>query len=490
MKAADIAEFFADPGALDTERYLTLNYYFECVGDPEVAAAHFCSEQSTAQWRRVGVSEDFRPEFGAKVIGLDIQARLPAPSYPVSCDVSGPVHACRARIAHPHRNFGPRIPNLLSAVCGEGTFFSPGIPIVKLLDIHFPETYLAHFEGPRFGIDGIRDLLGAYDRPIFFGVIKPNIGLPPEAFSEAGYEGWVGGLDIAKDDEMLADMDWCSLEQRSAHLGAARRRAEALTGRPKLYLANITDEVDRLCELHDVAVANGANAVLVNALPVGLSAVRMLRKHARVPLIAHFPFTASFSRLENFGIHSRVMTKLQRLVGFDAIIMPGFGERMMTPQSEVLENVAACSEPMGPIRPSLPVPGGSDWAGTLESVYRKVGTRDFGFVPGRGVFGHPMGPRGGAASILQAWQACVGQVPLARQAERHPELKAAIETFGPAPSNRSGESGPSPADASAGPAPASISGEAPKVVTVMPGRVRPQAEGASPARVSGFGNRS
>ena len=96
--------------------------------------------------------------------------------------------------------------------------------------------------------------------------------------------GWLGGLDIAKDDEMLADMPWCTLAERSAALGAARRRAEQATGAPKIYLANITDEVDRLIALHDLAVANGAGAVMVNTMPVGLSAVRMLRRHATVPV--------------------------------------------------------------------------------------------------------------------------------------------------------------------------------------------------------------
>jgi ribulose-bisphosphate carboxylase large chain len=84
----------------------------------------------------------------------------------------------------------------------------------------------------------------------------------------------------------------------------ARERAEAATGEPKVYLANITDEVDRLCDLHDTAVAAGANAVMVNALPVGLSAARMLRRHAQVPLVAHFPLIAAASRLPTFGVHT------------------------------------------------------------------------------------------------------------------------------------------------------------------------------------------
>jgi ribulose-bisphosphate carboxylase large chain len=424
------AGFYAKRKDLNSEDYIELDFDFECAGDPRQAAAHLCSEQSTAQWRRVGVDEDFRPRFAAKVLELESSPRPAGFSIKVECAASGPVHACRATIAHPHANFGPRIPNLLSAVCGEGVFFTPGIPLIRLQDIRFPDTYLAGFEGPQFGAAGLRERLQAFQRPIFFGVIKPNIGLPAAAFAELGYQSWLGGLDIAKDDEMLADAAWCPLAERAAALGEARRRAERKTGVPKIYLANITDEVDRLAGLHDLAAGHGANAVLINAMPVGLSGVRMLRRHAQVPLIAHFPLIAAFSRLPGYGIHSRVLTRLQRLAGFDAVIMPGFGSRMMTPEREVLDCVRACLEPMGHIRPCLPVPGGSDWAGTLEGVYRKVGGVDFGFVPGRGVFAHPMGPAAGAASIRQAWDAIARGIPIADYAATRPELRTALEAFG------------------------------------------------------------
>jgi ribulose-bisphosphate carboxylase large chain len=426
MTPQDIDAFFARRDWLDMEQYLELEFTFECAGDPREAAAHLASEQSTAQWKRVGVDEDFRPQFGAKVLALESSPRPGGFSVAVPAAPAGAVHACRAIIAHPHGNFGPRLPNLLSAVLGEGIYFAPGIPLIRLEDIRFPASYLAAFEGPQFGVQGVRDQLQVFGRPLFFGVIKPNIGLPPEPFAQLGYEAWMGGLDVAKDDEMLADAPYSPLATRAALLGEARRRAEAATGVPKGYLANITDEVDTLHALHDTAVAAGATMVMVNAMPVGLSGVRALRRHARVPLVTHFPFIASFSRLPMHGVHSRVITRLQRLAGADVIIMPGFGDRMMTPENEVLENVQACLEPMGQLKPSLPVPGGSDSAATLEGVYRRVGTVDFGFVPGRGVFGHPMGPRGGAASLCQAWEAIAQGVPVREYARQHAELRAVV----------------------------------------------------------------
>jgi len=430
MEPADRAGFFADPATLDPEAYVEVEYTCECVGEPETAAAHLASEQSTAQWQRPGKHEDLRPEFAARVVSLTVSETRASLSIPVPEAPEGPVHACRIRIAHPHANFGPSLPNLLSAVAGEGVFFVPGIPLIRLESIRFPAEYLAHFAGPRFGVAGLREWFAIHDRPFFFGVVKPNLGLSPADFGELAEEAWRGGLDIAKDDEMLVDPPSSPLAERTRRLGAMRRHLEAELGVRKGYLANITGEVAGLAARHDTAVDHGANAVMVNALPVGLSAVRQLRDHARVPLVAHFPLIAASSRLRYYGIHPRVWTQLQRLVGFDVIIMPGFGPRMMTPHDEVHACLEACREPLPGIAPSLPVPGGSDWAGTLAGVYRQIGSVDFGFVPGRGIFSHPAGPAAGARSIRAAWTAIAAGIPLADYARHHSDLAAAIEAFG------------------------------------------------------------
>jgi ribulose-bisphosphate carboxylase large chain len=276
----------------------------------------------------------------------------------------------------------------------------------------------------------LREILGVYDRPLFSGVIKPNIGLAPEPFAEMAYQSWIGGIDIAKDDEMLCDAEWSPLKKRAQLLGSARLRSEKETGVKKIYLANITDEVDRLIALHDIAVEAGANALMINGMTTGLSAVRMLRKHTQVPLVGHFDFIAPFTRIPFHGVQSTLITKLQRIAGFDSIIMPGFGERMKTPDDEVLQNVQECLKPMANIKTSLPVPAGSQWAGSTARLYKKLGTVDFGIVPGRGVFEHPMGPKGGAASLQQGWQAVQKNVSIEAYARDHAELKAAIKAFG------------------------------------------------------------
>jgi ribulose-bisphosphate carboxylase large chain len=232
MKAEDIKAFFADRRSLDMEKYVVFDYYFECTVDPKEAAAHLCQEQSTAQWKRVDVEEDFRPEFGAKVIELEVERTLEGPSYPLLTPDNPRSFGCRVKIAHPHGNFGPRLPNLLTAACGEGAYYSPGISVIKLFDIEFPRQFLEYFEGPKFGVEGLREMLDVYDRPLFFGVIKPNLGLDPQPFADLAYQAWLGGLDIAKDDEMLCDVPWSPLKRRAELLGRdVGQRSKPVSGR-------------------------------------------------------------------------------------------------------------------------------------------------------------------------------------------------------------------------------------------------------------------
>jgi ribulose-bisphosphate carboxylase large chain len=428
MISDEMKQFFADEQDLDREQYVIFHYYFESIVEPEEAAAHLCREQSTAQWKRVGVNEDLRERFGAKVIGLEEGGSVDTFGYSTLSAEHPRSQACTVRIAHPHGNFGPKIPNLLTAACGEGAFHSPGIAAIKLMDIQFPGEYLDQFEGPQFGIQGLRDLLGVYDRPIFFGVVKPNLGLNPADFADLAYQAWLGGLDVAKDDEMLSDVAWSTLEERARLVGKLRRRCEDETGEKKMYLANITDEVHRMIELCDDAVSGGANALMLNAMATGISAARMIRRHAKVPLVSHFDFLAPFTSVSTFGVHSKVITKLQRIAGFDVIIMPGFGERMKIPEDEVLECVDVCFEPLGHMKKSLPVPAGSQWAGTTGFLFEKLKTLDFGIVPGRAVFEHPLGPEAGARSLRQGWEAVQKGITLEEYSRDHEELKEAIRT--------------------------------------------------------------
>ena len=430
MKLSDQQAFFAENYNLDMEDYLTLDYTFETVIEPHRAAAQLCQEMSTIQWHRKGVDEDFRPRFGAKILSLNYKkiacsssAYLQAMLKHGQCDV----HRCHVSIAYPYHNFGIRIPNLLTIAAGEGVFHAPDIIAIRLTDIHFPDSFLIGFQGPQFGVSGLRAMLDIKKRPLIFGVIKPNIGLAPEDAAQIAYEAWCGGLDVAIDDEQMNDAAWSPLAERAQALSIARKRAEDETGEKKMYLANITDEVDQILPLHDIAVQNGANAVMLNVMTVGISAVRMLRKHAAIPIMSHFDLFGAMTQVPYHGIQEKVFTKLQRLAGIDALIYPGLSPRMKTTQEDMYASVVASLGEMGTIKRMLPIPGGSQWVGSLESLYQAFGHINFGVIPGRAVFDHPSGPRGGAASMRQGWDAIRQGIPLQEYAQQHRALSEAIK---------------------------------------------------------------
>jgi ribulose-bisphosphate carboxylase large chain len=427
-----LRKFFAAEYELNPDDTITLTYYFETDHDPYESAAHLCQEQSTAQYKRVDVDEDFRPKHAAKVLKV-YKVEDTAPFY----DEADPEGVSRAKdgwlvdIAYPHVNFGPRIPNMLTAICGEGAFHSPHMTTIKLMDINFPDCYLEDFEGPQYGLAGIREQLQVFDRPLTLGVIKPNIGLDPQPFGKLAYGAWLQGLDIAKDDELLCDTPWSPFERRTKILGGLRLKAEKETGMPKVYLANITDEVDRMFELYDLGRENHVNSMMINGMTTGLSIVRALAKKGRVPLYSHFDFIAPFTQDRYFGVSLKATIKLHRLAGYDAMIYQGLGDRMRTTVQDVLDGFDACLAPMGHLRPILPVPAGSQWAGSLGKLYHLFGeNKDFAIVPGRAVFSHPMGPGAGAKALLQGWEAAINDIPLEDYAKTHPELAAAIAARG------------------------------------------------------------
>ncbi|PIO06052.1 ribulose 1,5-bisphosphate carboxylase, partial [Candidatus Micrarchaeota archaeon CG08_land_8_20_14_0_20_59_11] len=254
--------------------------------------------------------------------------------------------------------------------------------------------FLRGFGGPKFGIGGLRRLLNVYRRPLFCGVVKPNIGLKPKEFAQLAYEGLAGGLDAVKDDEMQADESYSRLATRVRLAMQALHKAEHETGERKIYIANTTADAGKIAALHDVVTENGGNCAMINAFPAGITSSFLVPK--TIPLMAHFTVSASCTR-----IAPHVLTLLQRVAGFDIIGNPGLGKRMNSNEAEVMANAKACRLRLGSLRPSLPAFGGSDSAATI-SRYSFLGN-DVMIIMGGGVYGHPTGPRTGAESVRDAW---------------------------------------------------------------------------------------
>jgi 2,3-diketo-5-methylthiopentyl-1-phosphate enolase len=417
---------FTIPEGIDYGDYIVATYLYQTSAGANIhkLALALSEEQSSGTWVAVpGESDVVRQRHVGRVVGI---WEVPDNEYAVPAEVSE--RNWVLQIGYPVHNIGPQFPLMLTTV--HGNISAAGR--LKLLDLHFPKSYTDYFKGPKFGIEGVRELLGVPKRPLLHAMIKPSIGLTPEQSAEAFYQSALGGTDAVKDDELVVSHPWSHfLERVKLHEEAAKRAYEE-TGEKTLYFVNITDRPDRLLENARKALEAGASALMVNYLVVGISALSMLADDPaiNVPVLAHLDFSGAFYCSPWSGVSSHlVLGKLPRLAGADIVVYPSsYGKFPLLPAKH-LRIAQALTDRFHNIKRTWPMPGGGVQPGMVQLLYDDMGN-DFMVGTGGAVHGHPMGPAAGARALRQAIDAAMAGIPVEKAAEQHPELKAALELWG------------------------------------------------------------
>lgn len=330
-------------------------------------------------------------------------------------------------IAYPTHNMGGQIPLLLATVYGECASWRD----LKLTDLRLPEGFVRAFNGPRVGLSGIRELVGAPDRPMLVAILKPSVGLSPAESAALFYQAAIGGADAVKDDEKLVSQPWSDFRDRVREHGKAAERAFAETGHRTLYFANVTDRPDRMLDNAREAVEAGASALLVNHLTVGISALSMLADDPSVgvPIAGHLAFAGALYGSPWSGVESHVvMGLLPRLAGVDVGVYPSHVGTLPFTRDEAVRVSAALTAPLHGLRTALPMAGGGLHAGHVPRMVEDLGT-DWAMAAGGSVHGHPGGTAAGARAIRQAIDATNNHIPLDEARAEHPELDAALNKW-------------------------------------------------------------
>src|SRR5438105_5505460 len=164
-------------------------YWVETAFPFEQAAEIMAGEQSTGTFLRVpGETDELRQAHAARIENLVELESVNAPSLPgagVPKGSTGPPVYRRAevRLSWPLSNMGPSLPNLLATIAGNLFELNP-FSGLKLLDVQLSPSFLDKYQGPQFGVSGTRKLCDVYDRPIIGTIVKPSVGLSPEAPAE------------------------------------------------------------------------------------------------------------------------------------------------------------------------------------------------------------------------------------------------------------------------------------------------------------------
>jgi ribulose-bisphosphate carboxylase large chain len=414
-----------------------VRYWIETAFPLAQAAATMAGEQSTGTFLRVpGETDELRELYAARIEAIEEQAPAPAPSLPgsgVPPNWDGIRRAAEVTLSWPLYNIGPSLPNLLATIAGnlsELKAFSG----LKLLDLILPSDFLSVYHGPQFGVPGTRASTGIYDRPLIGTIIKPSLGMSPEATAAQVKLLAEAGIDFIKDDELQTDGPHCPFVERVAAVQHVLNQHRDRTGKRVMYAANITGDLDQMLARHDNVLASEGTCIMVSMNSIGLPAMKVLRAHSQLIIHGHRNGWGMFGRSPAIGMSFVAFQKLWRLAGIDHTHVNGLRNKFCESDESVVASARACLTPMFP-PPSagcqiMPVFSSGQSARQVPDTYKALGTTDLIYACGGGILGHPMGIAAGVRSLQQAWESAVQSIPLVTYANTNQELKSALEIFG------------------------------------------------------------
>lgn len=407
-----------------SENDLIATYVVNLPGNADISrmTERFAVGQTLGTWVKVpGISREMRQTYQGRVVSV-----IPCP--PADLDPQVPEQSGYVvQLALPTVNFGSDIAQLITTCLGNDASTSMQ---AKLVDLQMPGDFAAEFGGPRFGIDGVRELTNVKDRPLVLNMIKPCTGITPEQGAEIFYQTALGGVDLIKDDELLGDTSFSPLVRRVQAYEAAASRAESETGHRTIYVPNITAQGNRLIDNACRAVDAGAKAVMVAYGSVGYGMLSQVAEVAGVPVLGHYAGSNMFFEGPASGMTAGLAAgSFPRLAGADlALINTPYGGYPMR-RSSYLDTAHRLGLPTPALKPTMPVVGGGVHPGLAELFLSELGN-DIVLAPGGAVQGHPGGAAAGVRAMLQAIEAWQQGASTSDYAAEHRELAQAIEKFG------------------------------------------------------------
>ena len=265
----------------------------------------------------------------------------------------------------------------------------------RLVDLVIPEYIQDQcFSAPKYGITGIREFTGQYDKPILGGIVKPKIGVSPEVLLDMVKQMVDGGVDFIKEDEIMSNPACCPLLKRvdliSNYLANQSRKV--------IFCHTINCDPSHLETRVQLAHNAGAKGVHINVWS-GLGSYNSIRQ-MNLPLFLHFQKSGDrvfTSKSNNYSISWPVICQLATMMGVDTIQTGMIGGGYSNDDPEEL------SKSLSVLRAgnTLPVLSCGMHAGLVNRVTAEVGL-DYMANVGGAIHGHPGGTKSGATAMRSA----------------------------------------------------------------------------------------
>ncbi len=288
----------------------------------------------------------------------------------------------KATISYAIEITGFNLIQLLNVIFGNSSMK----PDIKVQKFDLPDELLKFFKGPRFGKDGLRELLRVPERPLLCSAAKP-LGLSSQELADMTYQYALGGIDMLKDDHGIMDQVFAPFEERVKLCADAVRRANQETGYHSIYIPSISGPADQVVKNAYYAKKVGAGGLLVIPSLVGWDTMRMLADDDELdlPIMSHPSFSGFLTTCPGSGFsYFALYGQLVRLAGGDATTYPNYGGRFSFTKEECIEIVNGSNYQMGHIKTIFPTPGGGM---TLERIPQliEIYDRDVIYLMGGGL---------------------------------------------------------------------------------------------------------
>jgi len=275
---------------------------------------------------------------------------------------------------------GYEIGQMLNVVWGNVSMF----PDVRITKIEFPEDFLNTFKGPRFGISGVREILGAKKRPILATALKP-MGLSSNELAKIATVMVEAGIDLIKDDHSLANQPWAKWNERVKVIASAVVEANQKFNRKSVYAPSINRPAEQILEAAITARKLGSGALMVLPGVSGFDTMRMIADcdEVRLPLMSHPSTLGSHMMNSNHGLnHEIVLATIMRLSGADISVFPNFGGRFSFSKEECINIANSCRAKLGNIKSIFPSPGGGMTIERIPEITNFFGQDTFLLIGG------------------------------------------------------------------------------------------------------------
>ena len=414
----------------------------------EEGAASVAAESSTGTWTKV---------FDGKGSGIPMAAKKKAMAF----DLNYKNHMFK--VAYPIDLFElDNISGLLAGIVGNIAGMKM-VSAMRVFDIRFPKKMIKAFLGPRYGVAGVRKMLGKKKGCLLVTVPKPKIGRTAKEQAALAWDLFTAGdgsYDGIKDDENLTNLYFNKFDKRCKLVLKQLKKAEKLIGRKKFYLCNIShSNMDVMEKRAKLIKKNGGIFMMIDVITTGFAAVdTMRRRNFGLAIHAHramhgfitrdnSPGVHGWGDLEGFSMSMVVLAKLFRLLGVDSIHggsplakMEDYGESVYI--TKVLQEkhlkpdnkIPSLGQEWYHIKPVWMTASGGLHPGDFESILDKLG-EDIIIQCGGGVLGHPKGVKPGVIAALQAREIYEKGISVRKfvKDEDCSELAGAVEMWGYGP---------------------------------------------------------